>query len=297
MAFAASWIKRRNVGQALRFSLALPEGSEFSFVFFGVAVTAGVLAQEQADLATVVVALSMVLTPALFALSERFVVSRLCTKPKDGPPDRIDDASPRVIICGFGRVGQIVGRVLRMQKIPFTALDKDVGQVDVVRRFGQKVYLGNPAREEVLRAAGAASAKIIVVALDDMDETIAVAETVKRHFANVQVFARARNRRHAHRLMNIGVAGLVRETFYSSLKLTELVLEGLDVPKERAQRALEMFEEHDARNLIATQHIEGDEARLVQSTRDAARELAELFEADQADAQDEKNNLLGTARR
>lgn len=300
VAFAASWIKRRHVGQALRFSLALPEGSEFSFIFFGVAVTAGVLAQEQADLATVVVALSMVLTPALFAVSERFVLARLCNKGKEGPPDVIEDASPRVIICGFGRVGQIVGRVLRMQKIPFTALDKDVGQVDVVRRFGQKVYLGNPAREEVLRAAGAATAKIIVVALDDMDETVAVAETVKRHFGNVQVFARARNRRHAHRLMNIGVAGLVRETFYSSLKLTELVLEGLDVPKERAQRALEIFEEHDARNLIATQHISGDEARLVQSTRDAAQELTELFEADQADAQAaeeiEKNKLLGTAQ-
>ncbi len=283
VAFVVGWIRHRNLGQALRFSLALPEGSEFGFVLFGVAVSAGVLAKDQADLATVVVALSMVLTPALFAVSERFVVARLCNKPKEESADPIDDTSPPVIICGFGRVGQIVGRVLRMQKIAFTALEKDVGQVDVVRRFGQKVYLGNPAREEVLRAAGAETAKIIVVALDDMEETVAVVETVKRHFNNVKVYARARNRRHAHRLMDIGVAGLVRETFYSSIRLTELVLEGLDVPKDRALRALELFEEHDQRNLIATQQISGDEKRLVQSTREAAQELTELFEADQTE--------------
>ena len=283
IAFVLGWIKRRNLGQALRFSLALPEGSEFSFVLFGVAVSAGVLAQDQADMATVVVALSMVVTPALFAVSEHFVVARLCNKPKEPPADPIDNTAPPVIICGFGRVGQIVGRVMRMQKIPFTALDKDVGQVDVVRRFGQKVYLGDPAREEVLRAAGAETAKIIVVALDDMEETVAVVETVKRHFDNVKLYVRARNRRHAHRLMEIGVTGFVRETFYSSLRLTELVLEGLDVPKDRARRALELFEEHDRKNLIATQPISGDEKRLIQSTQDATQELIELFEADQAE--------------
>jgi CPA2 family monovalent cation:H+ antiporter-2/glutathione-regulated potassium-efflux system protein KefB len=188
-----------------------------------------------------------------------------------------------VIICGFGRVGQIVGRVLRMQKIPFTALDKDVGQVDVVRRFGAKVYFGNPAREDVLRAAGAGTAKVLVVALDDMDETIAVVETAKRHFANLTILARARNRWHAHRLMDLGIAGIVRETFFSSLRLTELVLEELDVPQERAQRALELFREQDERNLVATQPIAGDEQLLIQSAQEATQELADLFEADQAD--------------
>lgn len=283
VAFVVAWIKNRNAAQALRFSLCLPEGSEFSFVLFGAAVSAGVLARDLADLATVVVALSMVLTPALFAASERFVVARLCNKPKELPHDEIDNAEPPVIICGFGRVGQIVGRVLLMQKIPFTALEKDIGQVDVVRRFGMKVYLGNPTREEVLRAAGAETAKIIVVALDDMEETVAVVETVKRHFSNVRVFARARNRRHAHRLMSIGVAGIVRETFHSSLKLTELVLDELAVPKDRVRRALDLFEEHDENALIATQQISGDEKRLVQSTQDAMQELADVFAADQAE--------------
>ncbi|GAA0540951.1 CPA2 family monovalent cation:H+ antiporter-2/glutathione-regulated potassium-efflux system protein KefB [Rhizomicrobium palustre] len=282
IAFALSWFKHRDPGQALRFALALPEGSEFSFVLFATAVSAGALAQAQADLATVVVALSMVTTPALFAASEKFIVPRLIGKTADPTADKIYNSEPPVIICGFGRVGQIVGRVLLLQKIPFTALDKDIGQVDVVRRFGMKVYFGNPAREEVLRAAGAETAKIIVVALDDMEETVAAAETIKRHFSNVRVYARARNRRHAHRLMDVGVAGIVRETFYSSLKLTELVLKDLDVPEERAKRALELFEEHDERSLIATQQISGDEKRLIQSLQDARAELTQVFETDQA---------------
>jgi CPA2 family monovalent cation:H+ antiporter-2/glutathione-regulated potassium-efflux system protein KefB len=288
IAFAISWLKHRNFGQALRFALALPEGSEFSFVLFGAAVSAGVLAQDIADLATVVVALSMVVTPALFAASERLIVSRLCNKPQEAPYDPIDNGEPPVIICGFGRVGQIVGRVLLMQKIPFTALENDISQVEGLRRFGFKVYLGNPSREEVLRAAGAETAKVIVVALDDMEETVATIETIKRHFAKVRIFARARNRRHAHRLMDIGVAGIVRETFHSSLRLTELVLKDLDIPENRARRALEIFAEHDEKTLIATQQISGDEKRLIQSAQDARDELTQVFEADQVGQEAER---------
>jgi monovalent cation:proton antiporter-2 (CPA2) family protein len=279
VAFAVDWVKRRNAKTALRFSLALPEGSEFSFVLFAAAVTSGVLDQEAADLATVVIALSMVVMPVMFAASERFLAPRLGEKER--PRDPIDEPPAPVIICGFGRVGQVVGRVLHMQRIPFTALDKDVGQVDVVRRFGTKVYLGNPAREEVLRAAGADTARVLVVALDDMNETIATVETAQRHFPNLAILARARNRWHAHKLMDCGIDGIVRETFYSSLRLTDLVLRALGVPEARASRALELFREHDERNLIATQAISADEQQLIQDRQQATQELLELFEADE----------------
>jgi monovalent cation:proton antiporter-2 (CPA2) family protein len=280
VAFAVDWVKRRNAKTALRFGLALPEGSEFSFVLFAAAVASGVLDQEASDIATVVIALSMVLMPVMFAASERFLAPRLAVgKPR--PPDPIDEPPAPVIICGFGRMGQVVGRVLHMQSIPFTALEKDVGQVDVVRRFGTKVYLGNPTREEVLRAAGADTAQVLVVALDDMNETIQTVETAQRYFPNLAILARARNRFHAHKLMEYNIDGIVRETFYSSLKLTDLVLRALGVPEPRASRALELFREHDERNLVATQAIAGDEQQLIQDRQQATQELLELFEADE----------------
>ena len=143
--------------------------------------------------------------------------------------DTIEAANAPVIIAGFGRLGQIVGRVLRMHGIAFTALERDLGQVDVVRRFGNKVYFGDPTRADVLRAAGAEQAKLLVVALDDMEEALRVVEVAKRNFPQLKVMARARNRRHAYLLMDRGVDGLVRETFYSSLKMAEESLLALGI--------------------------------------------------------------------
>jgi monovalent cation:proton antiporter-2 (CPA2) family protein len=279
--FFLGLIKRKALPSALRFSLALPEGSEFSFVLFGVAVGSGVLAQDQADMATLVVALSMVVTPILFAASERLAIPRLGRGARRQPSaEPISTPPTPVIICGFGRMGQIVGRILRAQKIPFTALDQNPAQISVVGRFGTKVYFGNPAREEVLRAAGAETARILVVALDDIDATLRTAETAKRHFPNLTILARARNRRHAHLLMDVGIAGIVRETFFSSLRLTEMVLEGLDIEPDSARRVTELFREQDERILVETHVIAGDEQQLIQSTQQAAQELLDILEAD-----------------
>ncbi len=278
--FLLGLVKRKAVMSSLRFSLALPEGSEFSFVLFGVAVGSGVLAQAQADLATLVIAVSMVVTPILFALSERLAIPRLGSRKQAPAPEPIDAPPTPVIICGFGRVGQIVGRVLRAQKIPFTALDQNPEQIGVVGRFGTKIYFGNPAREEVLRAAGAETARILVVALDDIDETLRTVELAKRHFPNLTILARARNRRHAHLLMDIGIAGIVRETFFSSLRLTEMVLEELDISPDSARRITDLFREQDERFLIESHAIAGDEQQLIQSAQQAAQELMDILEAD-----------------
>jgi CPA2 family monovalent cation:H+ antiporter-2/glutathione-regulated potassium-efflux system protein KefB len=278
--FLLELYKRGTVKSALRFAMALPEASEFSFVLFGVAVSAGVLAHAPADLATFVVAVSMVATPVLFSLSERFVMPRLESR-KPARADAITAPPTPVIICGFGRMGQVVGRILRMQGIGFTALEGDPGQIEVVRRFGSKVYFGNPAQAEVLRAAGAAQARVLVIAVEDQDAALAVAGVAKREFRQLRIYARARNRRHAHLLLGMGVDGIIRETFFSSLRLTELVLDGLDVPRDTARRAIEIFCEHDERMLAETLEIAGDEQALIQSSQQAAQELTDLFEADQ----------------
>lgn len=281
IAFVVSYSRRRLTGAALRFALALPEGSEFSFVLFAAAAAAGALGAGLAAEAVLIVALSMMLSPVLFALSERFVLPRL-EKAKARPFDRLDtiEASP-VIICGFGRFGQIVGRVLAMQKIRFTALDKSQEQVDVVRRFGTQVFYGDPTREEVMRAAGAESAKVLVIALDDMQAALNVAQMVRRKFPHLAVVARARNRRHVHLLMGAGVEHFVRETFHSALRLTEMVMEQIGVPAEQAQRAIELFQTHDERILLESYALANDERALIQTAQEANKELRDLFESDQ----------------
>ncbi len=249
VAWALGRISRQDNRSAFRFALAIPQGSEFSFVLFGAAAAAGALDQDNADRATLIVTLSMVATPIIFALSERFLIPRFERKTKTTYDEIHDDHTP-VIICGFGRVGQIVGRVLKMNGIAFTALEDDPTQVETVRRFGSKVYFGKPSRPDVLRAAGAEHAQLLVVAMSDMEQAIQVVDVARRNFPHLKIMSRARNRRHAHLLMDRGVAGFVRETLHSSLKLSEMVLEGVGVAREDARRAVEMFLEHDERFLV-----------------------------------------------
>ena len=279
IAFGLAKAKRHDTAAAIRFALAIPQASEFSFVLFGAATAVGALAADNAAMATLASAASMIATPVLFAGSEKFLIPRLRT---DKPVvfDTIEAHDNTVIVCGFGRVGQIVGRVLRMHNIAFTALERDSGQVDVVRRFGGTVYFGDPTRLDVLRAAGAEQAKLLVVVLDHMEDVVRTVEVAKRNFPHLTILARARNRRHAHLLMDRGVDGLVRDTFHSSLKLAELSLTALDIPPEAAARAIELFREHDEQALQAAHAIYADEKQLIQNTQQAAEELAGLFEAD-----------------
>ena len=279
IAFVLTRLGKQDTPNALRFALALPQASEFSFVLFGAAVTAGALAQGDAAFVTLVTAASMVATPILFAGSEAFVIPRLKRAPAP-EYDTIDSEPTPAIICGFGRFGQIVGRVLRMHGIEFTALERDPGQVEVVRRFGTKVYFGDPTRADVLRAAGAEQAKLIVVSLDDPPAVLRTVEVIKRNFPNVAILARARNRWYAHLLMDRDVDGLVRETFYSSLQLARMALTTLGIDEEAAERAVALFRDHDEKTLQATHAIYRDEEQVKQSQQQAADELASLFEAD-----------------
>jgi voltage-gated potassium channel Kch len=284
IAFVLARLSRRDRNNAFRFGISLAQASEFSFVLLGAAVAVGALSPGLAALATLVSAASMLATPVLFALSERFLIPRLRKAPAP-EYDTIEPSDAPVIVAGFGRMGQIVGRVLRMHGIAFTALERDPGQVDVLRRFGNKVYYGDAARPDVLRAAGADHAKLLIVALDDVDRNLRTVEAAKRNHPNLTILARARNRHHAHLLMDRDVDGLVRDTFHSSLRLAELSLTALGVTPEAVARAITLFRDHDEANLIAAHAIYRDEAQLIQSGQQAADELTTLFEADRESAQ------------
>ncbi|WP_419728447.1 cation:proton antiporter [Lichenicola sp.] len=263
---------------AIRFALALPQGSEFSFVLFAAAVAAGTLPAGIAERATLVIALSMAATPILFAASERLLLPRL-ERRREPVYDTIEAGDAPVIICGFGRMGQIVGRVLRTQGIAYTALEQDPTQIEVVRRFGSKVFYGDPGRPDLLRAAGAETARLLVVALGDPEDVLRVVDVARRTFPDLAIIARARNRRHAHLLMERDIP-VVRETFHSALRMTEQVLEQLGVNPQRAMSAVEAFRELDELNLVRTLAVRDDEKKLIQSAKDQSDELTELFRHD-----------------
>jgi glutathione-regulated potassium-efflux system ancillary protein KefC/glutathione-regulated potassium-efflux system protein KefB len=225
----------------------------------------------------------MAATP--FALALNDAISRRLRKPRaEEEFDNIEAGESRVIIAGFGRVGQIVGRILYVKKIPFTALDRNQEQVETVRRFGSKVYYGDASRLDLLRAAGADRANVFVLAIDDVEASILTVETVRRHFPQLKIYARARNRFHAYRLMDLGCELIERETFRSSLHLAQEVLTALGLSEWDAQLTVTRFQAHDQQTLLRQHAVYHDETQLRQTVIDAAKELESLFEQDREDA-------------
>lgn len=262
-------------GAAAALACALPQGGEFAFVLFGVAVAAGVITAAQNEMLVVVITLSMIATPLLYALQVRF-------RHQEAPPpyDTIDAPENDVIIAGFGPFGQIVGRMLRVKKISYTVLEKDPSQVDFVRRFGTRVYYGDAGRIEMLRAAHADKARIFVLTIPEEETSLHVATTVRRHFPQLRIFAVARTRHHALRLMNMGITDVIRRSYYSSLEMARELLQAVGETEPAARRAVEMFRETDQRTLLSQQAVFHDEQAMMQSAQDAAHELEQLFEAD-----------------
>ncbi|MGH8759201.1 MAG: monovalent cation:proton antiporter-2 (CPA2) family protein [Burkholderiales bacterium] len=260
-------------------AVALCQGGEFAFVLFSLAADSGIMGRTLTDSLVIVVTLSMALTPLAFVLNE-VVIARWLRKPLEEKFDEIDVGENRVIIAGFGRVGQIVGRLLRAKRIPFTALEKSAEQVETVRRFGSRAYYGDASRFEMLLAAKADKAEILVLAIDDVESSLRTAETAKKHFPNLRIYARARNRFHAYRLLDIGVDYLIRETYVSSLELTQQVLRGLGLSEWEAQDAVATFRRHDEQFLARQHAVYHDETQLIQSSKDAVQELESLLQSD-----------------
>jgi len=277
--YALARATRHSPESARGLAFALPQAGEFGFVLFSLAVSNRVMDPSLAELLVIVVTISMIVSPLLMSLHTNVIEPRL-TQPEKREFDQVESQDSRVIIAGFGRFGQIVGRVLRMRRVAFTALEGNVAQVDFVRRFGNKVYYGDASRLEVLQAAGAERAEVFVLALDDIEASVRTAELVRRHFPNLKVMARARNRQHALRLMDIGVRYFIRETYLSSLDLAQHTLEALGLTRADAIESIRRFDVHDKKQLQAQREIRDDEQKLIQSAQQAARELEQLFESD-----------------
>jgi glutathione-regulated potassium-efflux system ancillary protein KefC/glutathione-regulated potassium-efflux system protein KefB len=262
------------------FSLAavMSQGGEFAFVLFGLAARERVIAADLIDELILAVAVSMLLTPFAYLLNE--MLGRRMDASAEPDYDTIDEPHNAVIIAGFGRVGQIVARLLKVFDTHFTALEIDASQLDVVRRYGNKVHFGDASKLEVLRAAGIEHARVFVLAIDDIEASVLTAEVVHRNFPHVKIIARARNRRHAHALMDIGIEHIFRETFLSSLAMSRRVLTGLGFDEGDVEAVSTRFCERDTR-LLSEQHaIHDSEDALIQSAKETAAEFDRLLEGD-----------------
>ncbi|MET0193020.1 MAG: NAD-binding protein, partial [Hyphomicrobiaceae bacterium] len=266
-------------GPARRFALAIAQGGEFAFVLFTAGVSANVLEPPLAELLTVAVTLSMAATPLLLLLDEMLTPKAVQMRAFDALPE----GDGHVVIAGFGRVGQIVARVLRAKHIPFTALDVNAEQVDFVRKFGAEIYYGDASRPEILEAAKTGKARALVLAIDNVDASIRTAQLVRQNYPHVPIFARSRHRQHTHRLMDVGVQVIRRETFLSSLDLTREVLRGLGFTERDVRFAVETFKEQDRRRLYEDYKHYTDMEKLQDRAKIYAQELEELFEKDAAE--------------
>ncbi|NIA70753.1 glutathione-regulated potassium-efflux system protein KefB [Pelagibius litoralis] len=267
-----TWASSRNL------AAAISQGGEFAFVIFGIAVASQLMDGGLAELLIVVVTLSMAATPLVAAANTWLLARR--SGPAEEPAKPIVPEENQVIIAGFGRFGQIVARILRARKIGFTALDVSAEQVDFVKRFGNKIYYGDASRLDLLRAAQADKAVIFVLAIDDVEASLQTAATVSENFPNLTIYARARNRKHAHRLMDLGVTIIRRETLNASLDLSRAVLTGLGLPASEAERTVKTFQDHDEQRLMAQHAEHNDEEKMIYMAKEAAEELEELFEQD-----------------
>jgi monovalent cation:proton antiporter-2 (CPA2) family protein len=264
-------------GRGLAFSL--PSGGEFAFVLFGLAATLGIMDTQVAELLVLAVTGSMILSPLLLTIHDALPQKKEAdSRPFDTP----EELYPKVIIAGFGRFGQIVGRILTAKRISFTALDANQTQVDFLRRFGNQVFYGDASRLELLRAAHAENAEVFVLAIDDVEASVRTADLIRKHFPHLKIFARARNRQHAFRLLDLDVRYTVRETLGSSLEMAGKVLETLGLSKSKAMETVRQFRAHDEITMAKQQAVKDDENKFLQTTRESAEQLRQLFESDAA---------------
>jgi glutathione-regulated potassium-efflux system ancillary protein KefC len=266
-------------GQQALFAFVLSQGGEFAFVIFGAAAAAKVFTPEINSILAVVVALSMAVTPLLLLLYDKVIEPRFQAE-KRRPADAIEAQDNAVIIAGFGRFGQIVGRLLRANRIGLTVLDHDPDNIDLLRKFGFKVFYGDATRIDLLQAAGAAKARALVVAIDDIEDSLQLVDAVRREFPNLKVLARARNVTHYYELMERGVTVIEREVFESSLMLGRQVLHELGFGSFQSRQAAMKFRTHNIKTLHAFYPYYKDQQKFISLSAKARKELEEMFARD-----------------
>ncbi len=277
-----------NRESALRLGVVLAAGGEFAFVVFKIGRDQGLFEPHLYDVLVLTITLSMAVTPLLLLVCPKLFKPKV--KPVEVPEEyrAIESDAPRVVIAGMGRMGQIVARILRAQNISFIALDTSVETIELTRSFGgMPVFYGDPQRPEILHAAKVDQAEFFVIAMDDPEINIKTAALVRSLYPHMKIIARARNRQHVHRLVDLD-ASPIRETFYSSLEMSRRTLVGLGLSQAQADARINRFKNHDLQLLAAQHAVYDDAAKVMQSAQEARTELARLFEMDRLEEESDK---------
>lgn len=269
--------------QNLIFSVALSQVGEFAFVLFSFSMKEGIFDAQTVNLMIAVVAISMALTPLLMLINERFVLPHTGSAPvkEVKPSDEIDEKNA-VIVAGFGHFGNIVGRFLRANNIDATFLDIDPDRVDVLRRMGFKVFYGDASRYDLLHAAGAAQAKLIIIAIDSPEKRLEMIDTVKKHFPNLHMYVRAMNRYDAYDLMNAGILHVYRETVDTAVRMGVDVMTFLGKRAYTANRLARTFLKHDEANLKKLASIRDPDEYII-AAKNYIEELELILQSDTND--------------
>jgi len=275
--FGIGSIRGMGLDQRLMFAVTLAQGGEFAFVLFSFATQSGVLTTEIASRLIAVVAVTMAMTPLLMVGNERFVLPRFGTREREErPADDVHETSP-VILAGFGRFGHIVGRFLRANGIKPTVLEYDSDQVDMLRKLGLTVFYGDATRPDLLKAAGAEEAKLLIIAVDDIERCDRIVQTAKTHFPHLTLMSRARGRPEAYELLDHGVDHVYRETVDTSLRLGVDALRLLGHPAHAAHRSALRFRRHDERSVRELGKMRHDRSAYISAARERIRSLEELM--------------------
>lgn len=277
------WLLGRRFGlipaHVIGYALALSEGGEFAFVLFQFAGSLSILTPDQAKCLTLVVALSIAATPLLLYWYGRFIVPRFMSILPPREYDQIEERND-IIIAGFGRFGQVIGRFLMYQGVEITVLEKDPDQIELLRKFGFKGYFGDATRLDVLRNAGAEQAKMLVIAVDGVESCLEIARMAKEEFPNLTIFARARNRQHAYDLHKLGVQYFQRELFDSSLELAKHILIWMGRPEADVMAKAEKFRRHDNEGLRESFAFYEDEPAMINYAKTRRQELEHILQND-----------------
>ncbi|MEL0167956.1 MAG: monovalent cation:proton antiporter-2 (CPA2) family protein [Pseudomonadaceae bacterium] len=284
-------------GSALRLGLILAAGGEFAFVVFQLATAHQLLDAILHSMLVLAITLSMAVTPLLI-LGLSLLIKPASDGEKPVPPEyeQIESDSPRVVISGMGRMGQVIARMMRAQRVPYVALDTSVDSIDMSRSLSadMPIFYGDPLRPEILRAAQVDKAQFFIITSSDPDITLRTAETVRRLYPQITIIARARNRQHVHKLIDLGVLP-VRETFHSSLEMSRQILTGMGLSPEQAASRIARFRRHDESVLAAQHEVYDDAAAVMQTARQARSELETLFDSDRIEANSVQDAVSRTA--
>ena len=285
---------RMGADQSLLFSFALAQGGEFAFVLFSFASQHGVLPVSVTGPLVAVVALSMALTPLVMLVHERLVQPRIGRREPDArEPDAITGDNP-VIIAGYGRVGSVIGRLLAANGIRATVLDHDSDHVELLRRFGQRVFYGDASRHDLLHAAGAGSARVLVIAIDDPDKILQIVATARRYYPHLKVLARAVSRTHAYELLDAGVEQVYRENLDTSLQIGVDVMRAVGVRAYEAGRRARLFRRHDEEGLRELAAMREDRPAYIRRARQQLEELERILTADRLEADEQRDAAWDT---